>query len=158
MGGYAVSNVYLVTQGEYSDYHVMGVYSTEENAELAVKHFGGTIEEFALDPDIEQMHAGRKRYWVKMERDGTVREYAEGQSTEEFAFWGDYRGAVNLELSVWARSKEHAVKITSEVRRQLLAADAWPERVNSIPYEARKKVTTMLRQLTAEVAEAVGAE
>jgi hypothetical protein len=93
-----------------------------------------------------------------MRRDGTVRACDEGQYSEYFSLWEDYNGTVTLDLSVWAKSKEHAVKITSEVRRQLLAVDAWPERVQSIQYEARKNISTMLGQLTAEVAEAVGAE
>ena len=44
-------NVYLVSVGEYSDYQVMGVYSTLEKAQKACPHYASDafIERYELD-------------------------------------------------------------------------------------------------------------
>ena len=56
--GKDTKKIYLVTRGEYSDYRILGAYSTEQKAqEYVTKHSSGDeyedpgIEEFDLDPE-----------------------------------------------------------------------------------------------------------
>lgn len=42
--------LYVVTEGEYSDYHIVGIYSTKEQAEKIKKYRSGLYEY----PDIEE--------------------------------------------------------------------------------------------------------
>jgi hypothetical protein len=53
--------IYLVTQGEYSDYQILGAFSTEEKAQqFAAGH--GTIEPFEVD-DPENDLRGFRTMW-----------------------------------------------------------------------------------------------
>ena len=62
--------IYLITDGEYSDYRIYGVYSTLEKAEQARRLFAiqNAVEEWDLDniPDHPQDCI---RFCVGMERD-----------------------------------------------------------------------------------------
>ncbi len=39
-----MDKVYIVTQGSYSDYRIVGVFDTKERAELFIESFYGRIE------------------------------------------------------------------------------------------------------------------
>lgn len=70
MGG----KVWVIEDGEYSDYHVVGVFSSRENAELVrSKLKSGDIEEWDLDPAVDKLNAGMEKFYVHMLRDGTAR-------------------------------------------------------------------------------------
>ncbi len=53
--------VYVVTAGEYSDYHIEAVYSTREKAELYVATHEGEIEEYDIDEPVME---GKAYYGV----------------------------------------------------------------------------------------------
>jgi len=44
-----VSKIFLVTNGEYSDYHIEGAFSTRKKAENFTSNNSGTIEEILID-------------------------------------------------------------------------------------------------------------
>lgn len=51
--------LYVVTEGEYSDYHIVGIYSTKEQAEKVKKYRSGLyeypdIEEWELDANVPE--------------------------------------------------------------------------------------------------------
>lgn len=77
-----MSKVYVITQGEYSDYSTVNVLSTQELAEefkdyynnLVDKYGQCDIEVYELDKWIPQFRQGLSQYHVEIERDGTVRE------------------------------------------------------------------------------------
>lgn len=62
--------LYVVTEGEYSNYHIVGIYSTKELAEKVKKYHNGLydypdIEEWELDKDIpENLEDVREYYRV----------------------------------------------------------------------------------------------
>jgi hypothetical protein len=136
----AMSKIYLVTEGDYSDYHVCGVFSTKENAQKYIDHFGSSggagnsndpdIEEFELDSDIELFNT-HKPYFIKMLRDGTVKAaYEEG--INDFVWRNAVDGEVNYQqyimtTHVLATSMEHAIKVANERRTQLIALRQWRE-------------------------------
>ena len=53
--------VYIVTSGDYDDYHIDEVFSTKEKAEEYIEYFGDkySIEEYSLDKPIEY----KERTW-----------------------------------------------------------------------------------------------
>jgi hypothetical protein len=86
-----VANVWVVEEGEYSDYHVVGVFSTKEAAQLvwdALNEAGGDPREgpacWTLDPLVDQLRAGLRYYEVKMLVDGTTESC---KLEESFSDW-----------------------------------------------------------------------
>ena len=122
-----MSKVYLLTDGEYSDYHVTGVYSTRENAELMRGHIGGDIEEHDLDPGIDKICAGRKLTNIAIKRDGSVSGISLAKGIEIYARLLMHVYQTELQLTCWAKDFAHAVHIAGEARRMLLAENLWPE-------------------------------
>lgn len=74
----APKSAYLVTSGDYSDYRVEGVFSTEANAkayldkrnESAGGYGDADIEVYQLDVDIDQIRNGYSLYRVCMSKNG----------------------------------------------------------------------------------------
>jgi len=133
-----MKTIFVIEQGCYSDYHVVGVYSTRENAEkvlarISKKWDEPVIAEWALDPGIVELNAGLRQYAVAMRKDGTVEacsrssdDFVPESHTCEPRLAMPY-GAHELRLyhTVWAKDDKHAVKIVNELRMQLLATDQW---------------------------------
>ena len=141
--------IYLVTSGCYSDYCVVGAYSTRELAEKYIATMKGSapwsdfneIEEHELDEAKTELERGLIPYDVEMNRDGSVasckcadttRKYGEnGEPWELRGTWTvDYHatGRFLLVSFVWAESEEHAVKVTNERRAMLIATNQWTEK------------------------------
>lgn len=130
------NKVWLVTDGKYSDYHVVGVFSTKTNAERikTLAAAANDIEELSLDPGIEELNAGLTLWLVRMERGGGV-EHCSQQTIDAYSFEEEariwrrstapaYAGKNLPDLlvhTVWAKSPEHAIKIVNEVRLQMIA-------------------------------------
>jgi hypothetical protein len=132
--------VWVIEQGEYSDYHVVGVYRTREDAELVLSKFSNDydkpeISEWPLNPGVDDIHAGRCPHHVIIAPDGTVERARECE-------WSTYNlsGGVRVWRRstapayqgegipdavsgvVYATSIEHAIKIVNEKRVQFLAS------------------------------------
>ena len=126
--------VYFVSIGEYSEYSILGVFSTKEKAQNFIKTFPHTISSY--DPEIEErlldefdeiIEACRdkKVFLVKMSLvDGTVKKV--GARTGEL--WATQLvlekklSLVNgvIHAYVFADNKEHAVKIVAEQRTRMI--------------------------------------
>lgn len=129
-----VTTLYVVTEGEYSDYRVMGIFSTEEKAKEAATYWNclNDIEQWQLDPEIPNTD-GRYLYCVVMNKDGTLHcvQYGGNPSRENSSDLfrdspygsGDRNGPIAF--YVMGRDEAHAIKVANERRIQLLAADAW---------------------------------
>jgi hypothetical protein len=119
--------VFVVVDGEYSDYHIVGIFSTRQLAKDHVKMYGGYAEVWRLDDDT--IYNGRKglaEFNVWMDRVGQVYGSPSGSIPSEntkypyISFYQD-----QLWLRTLAKDTEHAVKIANEVRAQILAANVW---------------------------------
>jgi hypothetical protein len=129
-GGGEMSSVWAIEDGEYSDYHVVGVFSSRENAELVLGHLdSGDIAEWDLDPGIDSLNAGLSRYYVHMLRDGTVRESRACKfEIEEYEHLNPdprHQPTFGLRISVFAKDEAHAIKIANEKRTQAIAEGRW---------------------------------
>jgi hypothetical protein len=119
--------IYIVTSGEYSDYHILGTFSTKEIAEDFIALLGEPeyserrIEEFELDFS-EADYKGKKVFLVRMAKNGDTKEVVTTDSWHNSDFF-DMNG--HFGRYVIARDAQHAVKIANERRIQLIAMDRW---------------------------------
>ena len=124
--------IYIVSDGDYSDYHIIGIYSTREKAEYAKSLYlsENKIWETTLDYLPEHPN-GCLPYFVRMDSEGNVKHSGrEDPDVISGCKWGAYylkeEGVEKLEFffKMWATDEEHAIKIASEYRRRLLAEAA----------------------------------
>ena len=124
-----MSKVYVVTDGYYSDYHVLGVYSSMEKAEHAKLLYAADndIGEYYLD-EVPVSPPGLLAYHVSMLVSGDVKDIwqdtVEGFKPRWFVApqWG---ADVIVMFRVWARDMEHAAKVANEWRAQIVALGLW---------------------------------
>jgi hypothetical protein len=138
-----MSEVYVVTSGEYSDYHIEAVFADYALAQRYVTWCNerrysdkASIEAWALDDVPVLMRKGQHGYRVKMLRNGDSEVEVTGDTepfpmqshiyTDRFAKPDD-PWRLYLDVRVVAVSAEAAVKIANELRGQLIARGAWPE-------------------------------
>lgn len=134
--------IYIVTEGDYSDYRICGVFSTKPKAQdfidVTPDRFSNyEIEEWPLDEYEILIEKFKKKelsiYVVSMFRNGDVEEVKE---EEKKSLWIDdaTKGEYNLwtenRIGMWviAKDEKHAVKIVNEKRTQLIAENKWPEK------------------------------
>lgn len=136
-----MATIYIVTEGTYSEYHIEAVCSTKELAEQIVASMpeymrvDARVEEYELDALADCMKQGLRRYWIKMERDGTVSECDldwphKGETSAEIVYyrWNGTFVEKNPFLSVFCLAKDeaHAIKIANEKRAEIIAMNQWP--------------------------------
>lgn len=138
-------DVWVVEQGEYSDYRVVGVFSSKENAQrvadfLNASEYGDdcTVAEWTLDPAIAELNKNRKQFTFQMQKDGTV-DSCEPQPPLASALESCVRmwrrstapayvgkGVADvLTGTVWAKDEKHAIKIANEHRAEFIASGEW---------------------------------
>lgn len=124
---------WVVTQGSYSDYHVVGVYSTKKLAESFVKSVGARkgedgyyIEKYPLDPYEKQLNNGLKVFNCEMNREGSfwlvepAFDYYGYDEIDSFTSMFDIRDK-KFVGKIWAKNKTHARKILNEFRVKAIA-------------------------------------
>lgn len=119
--------VYLVTSGDYSDYHILGAYSSRELAEEAQALFAAdSIEDWDLDKTIDHPQ-GMLMYRVLMDIDGNVQPPVESVSIEYHLApsWCPFGNKTTVVFYEWAEDETHAIKIAGEKRAELIAMNKW---------------------------------
>lgn len=128
--------VYLISAGDYSDWHPVGAFSSRELAEEAIATYkehgdedvNDRIDVFTLDamPYAPDEH-GLKHYYVRMRRDGDaeIEQWAAPIGPDDDVSGAPRDGRVPFHVS--ARDEQHAVKIANERRIALIAADQWED-------------------------------
>ena len=136
-----MEKVYAVTCGIYSDYRVEAIFTTKDKAKEFMEYIPSDdyndIEEYELNPmSVDLVKQGYQLWIIHMRKDGTVeviREYKLGpygaseankpniwKRTKAPAFVNKPTCDVLIDI-VWAKSKEHAIKIANEHRTQMIA-------------------------------------
>ena len=132
-------NIFIVTQGDYSDYHICGVFTSEELAQKFIDSFGiqkwdvMRIEEYSLNPLEIELRKGYIPFFVRMSKEGecieiTVEDSCYGYTINADEFGFDIK--LNLYYHVFAKDEQHAIKIVNEKRGQLIAMDRWNKNTN----------------------------
>lgn len=127
--------IYIVTNGEYSDYKICGVFDDPQLAKEFQEAGGyGNIEEHTLNPYVFQLRKGWNIWKVEMLKNGDVvtckmdNTYLDWKLPNFFFYKsglsiptpeGFFRGIM------LARSEAHAIKIVNEKRTQFIAEDRW---------------------------------
>jgi hypothetical protein len=143
-----MDKVWIIEQGSYSDYRVVGIFSTEQKAQQVCdwinsrQTYGDKAEVTwrCLDPAIELLNSGLSQWRVQMLRDGSTERVEQQDDTYDLEgsahIWDRPRapfyagkGGVQAALvaKVWARDSDHAIKIANERRVQMIASGEWPE-------------------------------
>ena len=115
--------VYVVTSGDYSDYHIECVFSSRRRAERYAAGMDGVeIETYLLNYSARVW--GRSVFYVGMRFDGSTWGVYNLDSEVPSGRWGtinadgtDFESAVR----VWAKDSAHAIKIVNEQRTQAIA-------------------------------------
>lgn len=139
--------VFVIEQGSYSDYRVVGVYTTRRAAEMVCTAINANetwekaeVSEWPLNPAADALNAGQSQHRVLMRRDGTVEE-CKRQDIRTYELTGEchiwrrstapaYRGKGVpdvLQATVWAEDVPHAIKIVNERRGQMIAMGEWED-------------------------------
>ena len=128
-----MATCYAITEGEYSDYRVLAVFSTKELAEkelpnYSIVRYPAKIEEFPFDPEVPTPPPGMAGFCCGTRMSGDV--FASARTPHEMATYENV-GTVTTGLSkkdyrilLWARDKEHAIKIAAEKFARQKAIDS----------------------------------
>lgn len=127
MNGNERQTLYVVTEGDYSAYHIVGIYSTRENAEIVRKKFNGEIAEWKVDDGADEICRGHDRWRVTCHTGAASDE--KRWSAAEAPWLSGYDAATTIEVDeddffeirCWARGEQHALKIASEMVAQYVA-------------------------------------
>ena len=130
-----MASIWVIEDGEYSDYRVRGVFSSRENAELMIeKGLTGTIAEWTLDPSVDAWKKGLRLIKVEMNRAGDSHiEFTNSSwdETENETPWtmGPYHPTMGRQVVIrvvrFSDSEEHVVKVANEIRTRMIAEGAW---------------------------------
>lgn len=134
-----MKTVWILTEGDYSDFHVVGVYSSLENAnEVGKLMHANEPYECNLDEGLDRAKIGQAMYLVFMNKDGGQQRF--GDANSDGKFWPvEWIGPVQTErgeyfraghpsvwgggfwCQTWANSEQHAIEICNEKRVRWLA-------------------------------------
>ncbi len=112
-------NIYVLTDGNYSDYHIIGVFTDEAMAEKAKAVAGGDIEEWESD---EIGKDNRFNFCVNMGDNDTYVyfEHDPSRNLNQVRHFGKFTSRP-YGVSVMAENKDHAIKIASDLVAQYKA-------------------------------------
>lgn len=111
-----MTSIYVLTEGNYSDYHIIGVYSTKELATEAQSLYEHSqIEEYDLD-DIPEHPPGMKAWFVGINNgeldDLCTQQVSPFEETVPREFEYEYHdGETAYSVYCWAVDKDVAEKI-----------------------------------------------
>lgn len=126
-----MTKIWSVEEGEYSSYGIVAVFSTRENAEIALAFYNkgkdvsyrqAWIEERELDPSIENIRAGLLLYCVSFFAKSGVRSSLRTEHIENDSL--DSHGKYGSNYYVWSKDELSAVKIAAERHAQWRATQA----------------------------------
>lgn len=130
------AQVHIVIEGYYSDKQLVAVWSTKEAAQKQLDMSGDEfhMESFELDTLTGRLTKGLSEWSIRMQRNGDLL-YSTNHGICDDAYYPT-RAHIHaphwraneqqyIHCSCWARSKEHAVKITNDIRAQIIAQDNW---------------------------------
>lgn len=118
--------VYVITQGDYSAYHICAVTLDDKEAKRLAKVYSETddpadVEEYDTDDPANKLGLdGRVPYWVRFEEDGHAAVYMSSKPLEKFRPQIHFFGKA-VEVELFAPDADAAVKIAAEKRAQAMA-------------------------------------
>lgn len=139
-----MKTIWVIEHGCYSDYRVVGVFTSKEKAELVAARITTssydqpTVAEWPLDPAVHELSKGYTNWLGEMLKDGTVERMVPWELSgydlgSNLSLWKRteapaYKGKNIqdcLHGTVLAKDQRHAVKIFNERRTQMIANGEW---------------------------------
>ncbi len=138
------TQVYIVTDGDYSDYRILAVFLDKETADEYAAQQSATVETHEIGKLY--MPKGMRWWRVDMDEAGDLRMgYAETVCVPDFPYEDENQTDLDMSGSVdgpriWRntgyrvfyvqtkRGEEGAIKVANERRVQLIAANQWPKK------------------------------
>ncbi len=127
-----MEEVYVVTAGSYSSYHIVGVFSNEGLAKIQKDAISDSndIEKYTIDKIHPKLLQGYKRYIIfEMDRDGNSQDIdlddVDNYEDKNSALCILSLGKREWDFIIWGKDKFHAVKIANEYRIQLIENNLW---------------------------------
>lgn len=118
------TKIYVVTEGEYSDYHIITATLDKETAEAIAKKFRTTYNE----PRVEEFEEGQAKNWLRhlwrvvFDSSGSVDEVMYlGNDSYYFDMAGKCYGRSTVQVYVFGDTKEDILKAAAERRAKHLA-------------------------------------
>lgn len=119
--------IYLVGQGEYSSYRIIGVFNDKKLANKFIKSLNNddyfNVEEHILNPHKAQLDKNYKPYIVKLDLNGNLLQIEQKyfqwnwqNSGERSPEYDAYNKA--FLIPVFAKNQKMAVKIAADVKTQ----------------------------------------
>lgn len=145
-------SIFLITKGEYSDYHICAVASTKELADKALKLYNADdIAEYQLD-DFASIPPNHEPYRIMLDFNGNIVHF----DTADMLWFhkpdmprsGFTSNKNCFAFHPLATSLNHAIKIATEKRQELLRNNEWtcdPVEWNKIQ-QKKKTITSFLPQ------------
>ena len=133
-----MDTIWLVSQGEYSDYRIVGAFSTEARAQKFADHVNADdqyanagVEEMPIDVPDAQWYCTS----IIMDDKGRLADaprtyFSVYPSVSTHAWWVNSRGlgdTVLLLVQVPTQDTQRAIKRANEIRSQVLATMGWPK-------------------------------
>lgn len=121
-----MAKAYVITSGCYSDYHICAVTLDERKAEELKMVYGKiewddvSIEEYEIDAHYDRIENGYRMYLVQFDRDGDIHHVASDRSPGDENIYETCNGYY-VNVLVWAKDQESAVKVAAEKRAKYLA-------------------------------------
>ena len=135
--------IYAVSSGSYSDYRINALFSTKAKAQAYIDDatnaddINNNVIEFELDP----LPPYFENYLsVEMKKDGTVVEVEDegrhqvGNYCRGGVLYAENGVGTYLRYYVAATDRERAIKVTNEVRTQLIALNLWDDQQKAYRY------------------------
>lgn len=111
--------IYVITSGEYSDYHIVAIYTTRELAEEFIQSNGNgyTIEEYDIDEPISK----EKKLWFivfniksgELES-ATTTDYKVEENKDTCFYCDKYMKVAHMHMFVESETMDKAKKIACE--------------------------------------------
>ena len=134
-----MSKAYVVTQGAYSDYHIVGVFTTEEDAKIyadrinaATPYADADIEEYELDVAINRKFLYQTHIYKYRNSKNPPSKLTRLIHPDEYAFGIDTTSRIGYSegrlnepyVMAYANTVEQAEKIAQDLWAQVEAAEA----------------------------------
>ena len=69
-----MNEVYILTEGSYSDYHIVGVVKDKEDADFLAEKFGVDVETWKLGGKLAETMRHYDIWFVRMTKEGDVKD------------------------------------------------------------------------------------
>lgn len=133
-----MKSIFAIEEGEYSDYHVVGIYDSKEKADTVRDVVGGSVVEWTLNPGYDEINKGYSVFSIVMLKNGDVesvnqREIGSYCMASTFFVWRRTQAPAfkgkgipdALNATVLAKNEKHAIKIANEHRAAMIANGEW---------------------------------